>query len=191
MKRFFGAILIAVALATASPVFAQDLNCQSLDISSMSPTDIEHAQALCKSTAVAAVSSQVTPEKVKEWASLGKDFAGAVNDTAKQLGETANQFLFTPLGMMLAFYFLWGKIGGVVIGIPLLIALWTLYCFICSRYSKEKIEYENVPVLWGAWNIRKKKVISFNYPNDVILVWALMTIPTLTISFVLLGCLIF
>ena len=191
-----GAVVATMFFAGACRADAQELNCAALDISHMTTTDIEHARALCQSQQPVVVANQITPDTVKEWASLGQDFAAAVTSTAKGLGETANQFLFTPLGMMIAFYFLWGKIGGILIGVPLLIASWVLYNVVCRRLTIDEIEYENVPILWGGFNIRKVK--SVIYAREVVgndmnpnWTWFFMLIPIFLIDAIILGCLIF
>ena len=191
MKKTLGSLLMVGTLMTAAPVFAQNFDCSETDLSNLSAQQVANLQELCKAQSIPAKVTEVTPEKVKEWAEIGKDFSTAVTSTAAGLGQTANQFLFTPLGILIAFYFLWGKIGGILVGIPLLVALWVLYCTICNRYSKDSVEYENVPVLWGAWNMKRKKSVRFSDNDDVVAVWVLLAIPTIGISTFILGILVF
>ena len=196
MKHFWVALIAGFWMCVfALAADAQTINCQALDMTTMTPQQLENAQQLCKQQSVVQsvvqTSKDVTPDKVREWGRLGKDLSTAIVDTAKGLGQTANEFLFTPVGIMIAFYFMWSKIGGIIIGIPLIIALWTLYCSICNRYSKDTVEYVQVPVLWGAFSIRKVSKIVYNDATDVAGVWSLLAVPTMLVTWLLLGTLVF
>ena len=156
----------------------------------MSQSDLSQAQAVCKSQKPAAVAENITPDKVREWASLGKDFSNAIVDTAKGLGQSANEFLFTPVGIIIAFYFMWSKIGGIILGIPLLIGSWWLYYFICKKFDVTSIDYENVPMFWGAFTVRKVKSITY-HSRDAHMVWLLLPIPTILLNLIILSSFIF
>jgi hypothetical protein len=196
IKRSIVLVASLCMLSFAVPASAQSLDCQKLDLTSMTPDQIRMAQTFCASAAPAAqaaqTAAQITPDKVREWASIGKDFSTAIVETANGLGQTANQFLFTPVGIMIAFYFMWGKIGGIIIGIPLLISLWFLYAFICGRFGKASIEYENIPIFGGVFTTRKIKKIEYDKESEEITrLWGLMAIPTLGISALIIFNLIF
>ena len=187
-------VTLVAALAIGTQAQAQVFDCQKLDIAHMTADQVASAQSVCAQNAAQVAQTtakDVTPEKVREWASIGKDFSTAIVETAKGLGQTANEFLFTPVGIMIAFYFMWGKIGGVIIGIPMLIGMWALYWSICTRYSRKSIDYVQVPVLWGLFSVKKISHIESNDSNDVLAVWALLAVVTLIVSWIIIGCLIF
>jgi hypothetical protein len=56
-------------------------------------------------------------QKVAEWASLSQQFGMALAQTAKELGITANQFVETPVGKMVAAIIIWKLIGGALVHI--------------------------------------------------------------------------
>lgn len=190
MKKLFIAIA-AVAMMAATSASAQTMDCKQLDITSMNQTELEHAKALCQSQAPATVAKEVTPEKVKQWAELGQEFSMAIVSTAKGLGQTANEFLFTPVGIMIAFYFLWGKIGGIIVGVPLLVASWAFYYAICRRVTTQVVEYVQTPVLWGAFTRRVVSKVDYDQTDGVQWTWAWLAFPLLIIDALILGCLIF
>ena len=139
MKKFV--IAIAAMFAAVSPAWAQSqpaetvgttaaidpktIDCQNIDISKYNSTQIESIRSLCNQAAVQA--EKITPQDVREWASLGSEFATAVTETARGLGVTVNEFLITPAGILIAMYFMWDIIGGVLVGIPLLFGIWWLF----------------------------------------------------------------
>lgn len=147
--------ILGFVVAMATPAYAQptqSINCAAVDISSMTVEQIQNVKEFCQNQTR---SDDITPEKVKEWAGLGKEFSTAVVDIARELGVTANEFLFTPVGFMIAFYFMWDMVGGILIGIPLLIALWILYFKIGMYITTAKVEYTYVPMFWGMFSVKK------------------------------------
>ena len=198
-------IAIAAMFAAVSPAVAQsqpaevvgpaptaersNINCNQLDITKYSTEELARVQSLCNTTAAAA--EKVTPEDVREWASLGKEFSDAVIETARGLGVTANEFLTTPVGLLLALYFMWDIIGGILIGIPVLIGIWWLYFKVVSVYVYKEAEYTYVPVLFGLFT--RKKVVKHNIekPSDTVLTMILVAIPAVILSMLDIGILIF
>jgi hypothetical protein len=161
-------------------------------ITKYTPDELGRVQSLCNTTvAAAAAAEKVTPEDVREWASLGKEFSEAVIETAKGLGVTANEFLTTPVGLLLALYFMWDIIGGILIGIPLLVAIWWLYFKIVSIYIYKEAEYAYVPVFFGLFT--RKKIIKHNIsnPTDALFTMILTALPAVFLSMLDIGILIF
>ena len=203
MKKFV--IAIAAMFAAVSPAMAQSqpaevagpaavidpktIDCQNIDISKYNSTQIESISSLCNQAAVQA--EKVTPEDVREWASLGKEFSDAVIETARGLGVTANEFLTTPVGLLLALYFMWDIIGGILIGIPVLIGIWWLYFKVISVYVYKEAEYTYVPVLFGLFNRRKIVKHNIEKPADTVTAMVLVAIPAVILSMLDIGILIF
>ena len=192
-------LLIALAMVFSVPAMAQtaepiidqnSINCKSLDISKYTPEQLAKVQQVCAPT-TQAIAEEITPDDVREWASLGKEFGVAVTETAKGLGVAVNDFVTTPVGIMIAFYFLWGKIGGIIVGIPLLIALWMLYFKIVNVYRYRDAEYENVPVLFGLTTRRKLVKENVTKPDDLVNAMCLIAIPAIFFSALILNVLIF
>lgn len=201
MKKFV--IAVAAMFAVASPALAQNapaatpapvetrsnIDCNKIDITKYTTDELTRVQSLCSTTIAAA--EQVTPEDVREWASLGKEFSDAVIETARGLGVTANEFLTTPVGLLLALYFMWDIIGGILIGIPLLVAIWWLYFKVVSIHVYKEAEYAYVPVLFGLFN--RKKIIKHNISNpaDAMISMVVTAIPAVILSMLDIGILIF
>ncbi len=200
-------IITAALLLFASPAMAQNIpvtspapvearsniDCNKIDITKYTPDELGRVQSLCNTTAAAAAAAaeQVTPEDVREWASLGKEFSEAVIETAKGLGVTANEFLTTPVGLLLALYFMWDIIGGILIGIPLLVAIWWLYFKIVSIHVYKEAEYTYVPVFFGLFT--RKKIIKHNIskPYDAMTTMVVTALPAIFLSMLDIGILIF
>lgn len=201
MKKFL--IAVAAMFAAASPSLAQNapvptpapatersnINCNQLDITKYTTEELARVQSLCNTTAAAA--EQVTPEDVREWASLGKEFSDAVIETARGLGVTANEFLTTPVGLLLALYFMWDIIGGILVGVPVLIGIWWLYFKVVSVYVYKEAEYTYVPVLFGLFNRRKIVKYNIEKPSDTVTAMVLVAIPAVILSMLDIGILIF
>jgi len=197
-------IAVAAMFAVASPALAQatsapaentaiidqySINCKNLDISKYSTDQINQIQRICSAEKLA--EEKVTPEDVREWASLGKEFSDAVIETARGLGVTANEFLTTPVGLLLALYFMWDIIGGILVGIPLLVAIWWLYFKVIGVYVYKEAEYAYVPVLFGLFT--RKKVVKHNIsnPSDTVTAMVLIALPAVFLSILDIGILIF
>lgn len=188
MKRIILAILLSISMF--APAMAQQ-NIQDITIDcsnyiNNNSTDKNIREACFPK-------DKLTPDAVREWGSLGKEFSTAVVETAKELGVAANEFLYTPVGIMIAFYFMWDMIGGIIIGIPLLIFIWWLY-FKLGRYcSVNSIsrEYEYIPYLWGALKLKRKVKEDIRPNSEGIFAYIFLGIPTIVFSIVTIGTLIF
>ena len=164
MNKFltvFGAIALISSPAMAQETTTQNvISCDNIDVSKYDATDIAQIKELCTNSQKV---ETISPENVREWASLGKEFAEAVTETARGLGVAANELLFTPVGILIALYFFWDIIGGIIVGIPLIFFVWFLFFqFKRMMQGRIEIEYENIPVLWGAFTV--KKIVSKSVP---------------------------
>lgn len=188
MKYVF---LFLLSLFSVTPAMAQQavIDCSTVDMNDKSPV-MQVLIDQCKPK----TEEKITPDDVREWGSLGKEFSSAVVDTAKELGVAVNEFLYTPVGFLIAFYFMWDMIGGIIIGIPLLIFIWWMYFKVCNIFTKPKsyIEYETVPYLWGAFYLKKAKTIRYDkVSGEAYLCWFILGFPAIILSFITIGTLIF
>lgn len=184
-------LLFAMGLALASipnMAVAQDatLDCATILRAENSPT-----MKLLKDQCT--TEEKITPETVREWGSLGKEFSTAVVETARELGIAANEFLYTPVGILIALYFMWDMIGGIIIGIPLFIFIWWSYFFISRKIVGAKVhkEYEHVPQLFGLFTLKKITKEEIKYVDEPGVVYIFMGVPAIILSFTTIGALIF
>lgn len=193
MKKLF----LPLMLLLSSPALAQatTIDCQNIDITQYSTAEeLQRVQKVCSSPTEN--SSKVTPETVREWGSLGKEFSTTVVDTAKELGIAVNEFLYTPVGFLIAFYFMWDMIGGILVGIPLLIFIWWLYFRVCRILTKpqQTVEFEYVPYIWGLFSLKRVKNIQYIQNRSIDkwgVAWVLLGAAAAFLSSIVIGVLIF
>lgn len=152
MKKILAVLATSMALGISVPAFADSAEhlCQNIDMTKLTPDQVEHVKGLCTKPEPGAdvAVAGVTPDKVRAWGSLGKEFSTAIVETSRGLGVAANELLFTPVGFMIAFYFMWDMVGGILIGIPLLIALWIAYFRIGWWLMTDNVEYyKNISIV--------------------------------------------
>lgn len=161
----FRSILLVFALMFSTAAFAQTANVPNpcADIAEATrdknSTEIQTILESCRTKAseAARILPQVTPEKAAEWSDAAKGFAEALGIAAKELGIATNDFLMSPAGFLLAAILLFNYAGGAIIGFPFTIFTILLMFWLIRRMVTGKIEYETVPVLWGAFQYRRKK----------------------------------
>lgn len=178
-----GAAAGAVATTLIQGPNGSQLDCNALDISNMSDTDIINVRRACDSVKKAApVSDSVKPDDVREWAGLAKEFGSAVGQTAKELGIAVNDFLMTPAGILITIYLFWSKLGGIIIGVPFVITVWYAFFKIWNTFRRTPTEFEHKPVLFGLFN--KKYITSYSYRSGEEIFWsgALGGLITIAIS---------
>lgn len=161
-----GAVAGAVVDHVITTQTGQKIDCKNIDITNLSQTDVQNIQNACAALAPKqdTVAASVTPEKVEQWASLAKEFGSAMGATAHELGVQVNDFLRTPAGVLLTLYLFWHKLGGVLVGIPFVIAVWMAYYKIWDRMRRTPIETETRPVLFGLFN--KNVITKYKYEQD-------------------------
>lgn len=186
-----GAAAGAVATTLIKGPSGTTLDCNSLNISNMSDSDIIQVRQACDAVKGSApADDSVKPDDVREWAGLAKEFGSAVGQTAKQLGIAVNDFLMTPAGVLITIYLFWSKLGGIIIGVPFVIAVWCAYYRIVNMYRRTPTETELRPVLFGLFN--KTVVTKYKYTDPDEFVWLaiLGAIATVVISAFIIGCVI-
>lgn len=181
----------AVSNAVVSGPNGAQLNCNALDIKDMSDQDIINVRRACDAIKVAAPPEPaMSPDDVREWAGLAKEFGSAIGQTAKELGVAVNDFLRTPAGVLLTVYLFWSKLGGILIGIPFVMLVWTAFFMIWNRYRRTPKAFEYRPVLFGLW--QKQVVTDYRYTDESEVLWfgALGGLATVVITAFIVGCVI-
>lgn len=184
MRKTLLGLIAATCLAMSTPALSQTVDCSALNISSMTTQQIEAAKSFCAAPkSLSAETSNVTPEKVREWGTLGKEFSVAITETARGVGMVANEFLFTPVGILIAFYFMWNMIGGIIFGTLGIFFTWVIYIFMCNKLTREYQGFDtvNVPILWGAFTITRK-IHKFSERQGEQELWFYLAIPAVIIS---------
>lgn len=167
-------------------------NCQALNIDGLSSQEISNIQSACSALkAKQPVDEKVTPDQVREWAGLAKEFGSAVGQTAKELGIAVNDFLRTPAGILLTIYLFWSKLGGIIIGIPFIMVVWTVFFKLYDRYRRTPAETEVRPVLFGLFN--KMVTTKYNYRdgNEALVFGAIGSVVCILVTMFIIGVIIF
>lgn len=153
-------IILAVSLMFSSVAMAQTVNpCDNIPEATRGKNSTEIATILETCRGDNGNMPTITPEKAAEWSDAAKGFAEALGIAAKELGIATNDFLMSPAGFLLAAILLFNYAGGAIIGLPFSIFTILLMFSLIRRLMTDKIEYEVVPVLWGAFQWRRKKVV--------------------------------
>lgn len=161
----FRSILLVFALMFSTAAFAQTANVPNpcADIAEATrdknSTEIQTILESCRTKAseAARILPQVTPEKAAEWSDAAKGFAEALGIAARELGIATNDFLMSPAGILLAAILLFNYAGGAIIGLPFSIFTILLMFWLIRRLMTGKVEYEMVPIFWGAFQYRRRK----------------------------------
>lgn len=174
-------MILSVALLLASvPAFAQSPQapnpCANIAEATRNLSQQATATLLesCRTVAPTAVEKLADPVQANKWSEAAKGFAQALGIAAKELGIAANDFLDSPAGYLLAAILLFNYAGGAIIGFPFTIFSMCFWWYVVRRITTTKIEYENVPMFWGALTIRRKKLVAYdaNYLGEYSLVAA-------------------
>lgn len=118
---------------------------------------LETCRSQPNTSALVIGNSPVSKEDATKWGSVAKEFAEALGIAAREMGIAVNDFLQSPAGFLLAAVLVIKFAGGFVIGFP-----FTVFSILCVLYLAKKvytaeIEYENVPMFWGAITVRRVK----------------------------------
>ena len=163
----FRSILLAFTLMFSTAAFAQTANVPNpcADIAEAtrgkSATEIQTILETCRTKASesGSILPEVTPEKAAEWSDAAKGFAEALGIAARELGIATNDFLMSPAGFLLAAILLFNYAGGAIIGLPFSVFTILLMFWLIRRLTTGKVEYEMVPIFWGAFHYRRKKLM--------------------------------
>lgn len=191
MRKFALITILAAAMSVATPALADDVqtaaaaaggaavgtvaakmvniggnsvNCDAIPVKDLSTQDFQNIQNACATLNKAAPESDkpmLTPDDVKEWGSLAKEFGSAIGQTAKELGIAVNDFLRTPAGILITIYLFWSKLGGIIIGVPFVLCIWFAFFKVWNTFRRTPTAYEYKPVLFGLFN--KKYITSYEY----------------------------
>lgn len=189
-----GAAGAAVGAAAANMVAGPNgtqFNCNALDVSKMSDRDIINIRKACDAaTASAPKEETLSPDSVREWAGLAKEFGSAIGQTAKELGVAVNDFLRTPAGILLTIYLFWSKLGGIIIGIPFVILVWSAFFKIWDRYRRTPVKFESRPVLFGLFNKQVVTEYEYNSADNTMSFGAFGALVTTVITAFIISCVI-
>lgn len=163
----FRSILLVFALMFSATAFAQTTNVPNpcADIAETTrgknSTEIQTILESCraKASGAAGILPELTPEKAADWSNAAKGFAEALGIAARELGIATNDFLASPAGFLLAVILLFNYAGGAIVGLPFSIFTILLMYWMSRRLMTSKVEYEMVPILWGAFQYRRKKLV--------------------------------
>ena len=162
----FRSVLLVFALMFSTAAFAQTANVPNpcADIAEATrgknPTEIQTILESCRAKAseAASILPELTPEKAADWSNAAKGFAEALGIAARELGIATNDFLTSPAGFLLAAILLFNYAGGAIVGLPFSIFTILLMYWLIRRLMTGKVEYETVPIFWGAFQYRRKKL---------------------------------
>lgn len=162
-------VLLSLALLFSVPAFAQDAGpnpCANLAEATRGLSNEKTATLLesCRtgSTAPAVIEKMADPDNASKWSAAAKGFAEALGIAAKELGIAANDFLDSPAGYLLAAILLFNYAGGAIVGFPFTVFTLIFWWYINRRILIESVEYERVPILWGAFSFRRVKSVVYD-----------------------------
>jgi hypothetical protein len=150
-------LLISLMFFISGAVFAQNATvnpCGDIPNATkdMTPSQIQTILETCRTGGV----PSLTVDNAKEWSEIAESFAKAAGTAAKELGVATNDFLNSPAGYLLAGVLVFNYGGGLIlIGIPFMILSFFGIKHAWRWAYTDEIKYENVPVLWGFWTIRR------------------------------------
>ena len=180
-----GGAAVGTVVQQLVKVGGNSVDCNAIPVKDLSQTDFQNIQSACAALNKEPAKSgafEMTPDDVKEWGSLAKEFGSAIGATAKELGVAVNDFLRTPAGILITVYLFWSKLGGIIIGIPFVMCIWFAFFKVWNTFRRTPTAFEYKPVLFGLFN--KKYITSYNY-RDADEVWwsgALGGLATIGIS---------
>lgn len=148
MKKFF----IAASLALAA--FAANAN------TTITLTPEQAAQLAKASTTDAKNISAVVREEASAWGEMGANMGKALVGAAKEVGVAANEFSQTPLGKVTVAVVVYKVIGedliGKIVGLGILVTMLGVAVWFLRTSKFSEVEYTYVPVMWGAFNIKRE-----------------------------------
>ena len=178
MKHFIMGLILAVVSigASAAPSISEDqlrrIAAIALEQQAEKP---EPAKAPVKiaSKPEASISekSEATRKEVSEWADM---LSGVVVGTAQKVGFAVNEFVRTPVGLVVTGVIVYKAIGKDAIRFFLSSMIWVMTCIVSvlffrhrPRRIKTNVQYDNFPMLFGLWNRRVVKSYDTREVGDV------------------------
>lgn len=159
-----GGAAVGTVVQQLVKVGGNNVDCNAIPVKDLSQTDFQNIQSACAALNKAPEKGgafEMTPDDVKEWGSLAKEFGSAIGSTAKELGVAVNDFLRTPAGILITIYLFWSKLGGIIIGIPFVVCIWFAFFKVWNTFRRTPVAFEHKPVLFGLFN--KRYVTEYRY----------------------------
>lgn len=178
MKNFIMGLILAVVSigASAAPTISDDqlrrIAAIALEQQAEKP---EPAKAPVKiaSKPEASISekSEATRKEVSEWADM---LSGIVVGTAQKVGFAVNEFVRTPVGLVVTGVIVYKAIGKDMIKLFFAGAMWIVTCIVSAMFFRHRprlvrtsVVYENTPALFGLWNRRVLKSYDIREDGDI------------------------
>jgi hypothetical protein len=138
---------------------------QQVDITKL--PEAERAAIQQKIQQTQQIQSEITPQKISEWAEVGKAVGVAIGATAKELNLEVNNFAQTPVGRLTMALVIWKVLGGTILGMILGLLLLSIGIYWVSKLYDERFlyVYEQHPIFFGLINrtIVKEKNLKDRY----------------------------
>lgn len=178
MKNFImGLILVVVSIgASATPTISDDqlrrIAAIALEQQAEKP-EPANAPVKIASKPEASISekSEATRKEVSEWADM---LSGIVVGTAQKVGFAVNEFVRTPVGLVVTGVIVYKAIGKDMIKLFFAGAMWIVTCIVSAMFFRHRPRlirtgavYENTPVLFGLWNRRVLKSYDTREDGDI------------------------
>ena len=182
MKHFIMGLILAVVSigASAAPSISEDqlrrIAAIALEQQAEKPEPAKAEQkAVVKIEPKPEVSisekSEATRKEVSEWADM---LSGVVVGTAQKVGFAVNEFVRTPVGLVVTGVIVYKAIGKDAIRFFLSSMIWVMTCIVSvlffrhrPRRIKTNVQYDNFPMLFGLWNRRVVKSYDTREVGDV------------------------
>ena len=194
--KSFKSIFVVVALLVASSAFAGGCNIpdqRGVPDDAMAQLRVQCEQALANATSVSGVATNLTnPDTIGAWGNVAKQWAEALGIAAKELGIAVDKFLDTDAGKLTAIIIIWKVLGesiaGIVIGVPLLIAVLVIGITTARRAKIRTIEYSETEKNWrGKPRVNK---VTYFAEDETVMYW-FAYVATILLSILVIACVIF
>lgn len=178
MKNFIMGLILAVVSigAFAAPTISDDqlrrIAAIALEQQAEKP-EPANAPVKIASKPEASISekSEATRKEVSEWADM---LSGIVVGTAQKVGFAVNEFVRTPVGLVVTGVIVYKAIGKDMIKLFFAGAMWIVTCIVSAMFFRHRPRlirtgavYENTPVLFGLWNRRVLKSYDTREEGDI------------------------
>ena len=164
--------MLVIALALSSfGAMAQSTTVNPCDniaevTSQMTQNEVSTLLKTCRN---GGTTSTITQKNVSKLAPAAKGIAEAIGIAAKELGIATNDFLKSPAGFLVAALLIFNFGGGLIFCVAFSVISFLIASMTILRLRIASCEFESVPVLWGAFSIRRVKsaIAHKDYDNMV------------------------
>lgn len=178
MKNFIMGLILAVVsiAASAAPTISDDqlrrIAAIALEQQAEKPEPAKASVKIAsKPEAIISEKSEATRKEVSEWADM---LSGIVVGTAQKVGFAVNEFVRTPVGLVVTGVIVYKAIGKDMIKLFFAGAMWIVTCIVSAMFFRRRprlvrtgVVYENTPVLFGLWNRRVLKTYDTRDEGDI------------------------